>query len=45
MIKVMAICHGNPVIKTPYLDGLREESVRFTDFHVAPIGSEHGKRN
>ena len=21
-------CHGNPVIKTPYLDALREESVR-----------------
>lgn len=30
-------CHGNPVIKTPYLDALREESVRFTDFHVAPM--------
>lgn len=30
-------CQGNPVIKTPYLDALREESVRFTDFHVAPM--------
>ena len=30
-------CHGNPVIKTPYLDALREESVRFTDFHVSPM--------
>ena len=30
-------CHGNPVIKTPYLDVLREESVRFTDFHVSPM--------
>ena len=28
--------HGNPIIKTPAMDRLREESVRFTDFHVAP---------
>ncbi|MFH1266131.1 MAG: arylsulfatase [Planctomycetota bacterium] len=30
-------CHGNPVLKTPYLDKLHAESVRFTDFHVAPM--------
>ncbi len=29
--------HGNPVVKTPNLDRLRAESVRFTDFHVAPM--------
>jgi arylsulfatase A-like enzyme len=29
-------CHGNPVIKTPNLDRLHHESVRFTDFHVSP---------
>ena len=30
-------CHGNPIIKTPNLDALHDESVRFTDFHVAPM--------
>jgi arylsulfatase A-like enzyme len=30
-------CHGNPVLKTPALDRLAEESIRFTDFHVAPM--------
>jgi arylsulfatase A-like enzyme len=29
--------HGNPALKTPNLDKLRSESVRFTDFHVAPM--------
>jgi arylsulfatase len=29
--------HGNPVLKTPNLDRLHGESVRFTDFHVAPM--------
>jgi arylsulfatase A-like enzyme len=29
-------CHGNPVLKTPNLDRLHSESVRFTDFHVSP---------
>lgn len=29
-------CHGNPVIKTPNIDKLSSESVRFTDFHVDP---------
>jgi arylsulfatase A-like enzyme len=30
-------CYGNPVLKTPHLDRLREQCVRFTDFHVAPM--------
>ena len=29
-------CHGNPHLKTPNLDRLHGESVRFTDFHVSP---------
>ncbi|MEI7731976.1 MAG: arylsulfatase [Verrucomicrobiota bacterium] len=29
-------CHGNPILKTPNLDRLHGESVRFTDFHVSP---------
>lgn len=29
-------CHGNPVLKTPNLDRLHAEAVRFTDFHVTP---------
>lgn len=28
--------HGNPVLKTPNLDKLGEQSVRFTDFMVSP---------
>lgn len=28
--------HGNPLIKTPNLDRLHGESLRFTDFHVSP---------
>lgn len=31
--------HGNPVLKTPNMDQLAKESVRFTDFHVAPMCS------
>ena len=30
-------CHGNPTLKTPNLDRLHSQSVRFTDFHVAPF--------
>ena len=30
-------CHGNPVLRTPNLDQLSAESVRFTDFHVSPF--------
>ncbi len=29
-------CHGNPVVKTPAVDRLWKESVRFTRFHVSP---------
>ncbi|MFO0901472.1 MAG: arylsulfatase [Pirellulales bacterium] len=29
-------CHGNPVLKTPNLDRLHREAVRFTDFQVSP---------
>jgi len=30
-------CHGNPVAVTPHLDELHAESVRFADFHAAPM--------
>ncbi|MBI5685499.1 MAG: arylsulfatase [Verrucomicrobia bacterium] len=30
-------CHGNPVLKTPNLDRLHAESIRFTDFHSSPM--------
>jgi len=30
-------CHGNPNLKTPNLDKLYAESIRFTDLHVAPM--------
>lgn len=30
-------CHGNPILRTPNLDRLHDESVRLTDFHVAPV--------
>jgi arylsulfatase A-like enzyme len=30
-------CYGNPVLKTPNLDRLREQCVRLTDFHVTPM--------
>ena len=32
-------CHGNPVIKTPHLDKLHDESTVLTDYHVAPTCS------
>jgi arylsulfatase len=32
-------CHGNPVIKTPNMDRMHNEGVRFTDFHVSPTCS------
>lgn len=32
-------CHGNPIIKTPNIDQLYKESVRFTDFQVSPTCS------
>jgi arylsulfatase A-like enzyme len=31
--------HGNPMIRTPHLDRLHGQSVRFTDFHVDPTCS------
>ena len=30
-------CHGNPVLKTPNMDAIHSESVRFVDFHSAPM--------
>ncbi|MBL8218899.1 MAG: arylsulfatase, partial [Bryobacterales bacterium] len=30
-------CHGNPLLKTPAMDRLHRESIRFTDFHSAPM--------
>ncbi len=29
-------CHGNPILKTPNLDRLHAQSLRFTGFHVSP---------
>ncbi|WP_339733454.1 arylsulfatase [uncultured Gimesia sp.] len=29
--------HGNPILKTPHLDQLAAQSIRLTDFHVAPM--------
>ncbi|NBU42109.1 MAG: hypothetical protein EBS51_15190, partial [Planctomycetia bacterium] len=31
--------HGNPVVKTPHLDRLRDQSVRLTEYHVSPTCS------
>src|SRR5690606_17744150 len=31
--------HGNPVLKTPVLDGLYRQSIRFTDYHSSPMCS------
>src|SRR5437870_1396355 len=30
-------CHGNPELKTPNFDRLHSQSIRLTDFHVAPM--------
>ena len=30
-------CHGNPVAQTPHIDRLHGQSIRFTDFHAAPM--------
>jgi arylsulfatase A-like enzyme len=32
-------CHGNPILRTPYLDKLHAQSVRLTNFHVDPTCS------
>ncbi len=29
-------CYGNPILKTPNMDRLHAEGVRFNDFHVSP---------
>ena len=36
--------HGNPILKTPNLDKLRSEGVRFTDFHVSPPEASERRR-
>ena len=30
-------CHGNPIARTPHIDKLASQSIRLTDFHVAPM--------
>ncbi|MEM9365782.1 MAG: arylsulfatase [Planctomycetota bacterium] len=30
-------CHGNPLVQTPHIDQLASQSIRMTDFHVAPM--------
>ena len=30
-------CHGHPFVRTPNVDALARESIRLTDFHVAPM--------
>lgn len=30
-------CHGNPIARTPNIDRLASQSIRLTDFHVAPM--------
>ena len=30
-------CHGNPILKTPNMDKIHGESMRFKNFHVAPM--------
>ena len=32
-------CHGHPILKTPNIDRLHNEGVRFADFHVSPTCS------
>ena len=32
-------CHGNPILKTPNLDRLHDEGVRFKNFYVSPTCS------
>lgn len=32
-------CHGNPILKTPNLDRMHRESLRFVDFQVSPTCS------
>lgn len=30
-------CHGNPTLKTPAIDRLHSQSLRFTNYHVCPM--------
>lgn len=30
-------CHGNPIVKTPEMDRLHDQSIRLTGFHAAPM--------
>ncbi len=30
-------CHGNPILQTPHIDKLAEQSTQFSDFHVSPM--------
>jgi arylsulfatase A-like enzyme len=30
-------CTGNPILRTPHIDSLHAQSVRFTNFHVDPL--------
>ena len=32
-------CHGHPILRTPNIDRLHDEGVRFTDYHVSPTCS------
>lgn len=32
-------CHGNPILQTPALDRLHDQSIRLNDFHVAPLST------
>jgi len=32
-------CHGNPLLKTPHIDKLHDESIRLDNFHVDPTCS------
>ena len=32
-------CNGSPIVRTPHIDALAKQSVRFTDFHVSPTCS------
>jgi len=32
-------CHGDPIVRTPNIDRLHSQSVRFADFHVSPTCS------
>lgn len=31
--------HGNPILKTPHMDRLHDQSIRLADFHAAPMST------